>query len=361
MSDARAEDLSDQQAQSSPAPSSDAKQQKIKKSCKTDRLDTGEKEGFYHEPPLQKLAEYKKPSGKRKCKTKHLEEQGTRKRPYLAEDESFDTEHSEDTVAVPKEVMKQAESTRHRGSLPAKPRKQKQRKQLQQSTLLPNPQQETLQVPKRRQPMPREARSISVNENAGETLLQRAAYLGHQKVVLYCLKNNVCDIHHHDDLGYCALHEACFSGWLSIARLLLKNGAHVNCYAQGGIGPIHDAVLNDYLDIVHLLLSYGANPLLPCSGMTIFQMTRSNSMATFLAQNLTDLYGWSAHDPELYWDFYSSFVCNPIYESQFDVLENPPGPDEVGSAYNWTPDFVGLLPSLHNSCLMLSNINILVF
>lgn len=77
--------------------------------------------------------------------------------------------------------------------------------------------------------MPHEAHSISVNKNVGKTLLQRAAYLGYQEVILYCLKNRVCDIHHHDDSGYCALHKACFSGWQSMTRLLLKNEAHVNC------------------------------------------------------------------------------------------------------------------------------------
>uniref|UniRef100_A0A4W5K5A2 Uncharacterized protein n=1 Tax=Hucho hucho TaxID=62062 RepID=A0A4W5K5A2_9TELE len=40
-------------------------------------------------------------------------------------------------------------------------------------------------------PIPPEARRLIVNKNAGETLLQRAARLGYEEVVLYCLENRV--------------------------------------------------------------------------------------------------------------------------------------------------------------------------
>lgn len=249
------------------------------------RLNTGEEESSEHESPPQKPDNCEKPPRKRKRKRKHLDEQGTRKRPYLTEDDSSDTESTKDTVAVPRKVMKKEESTLHHSTLLANAYKQKPRKRLQQPTsqLTPQPATQKAPRPRPRRRMPYEARSIRVNKNAGETLLQRAAYLGCETVVRYCVKNNVCDIHHHDDSGYCALHEACSSGWLNIARFLLQNGAHVNCIAESGIGPIHDAVLNDHIGIVRLLLSYGADPMLPCSGKTIFQMPISQEMATFLA------------------------------------------------------------------------------
>lgn len=179
-------------------------------------------------------------------------------------------------------------------------------------------------------PIPPEARRLIVNKNAGETLLQRAARLGYEEVVLYCLENRVCEVNHRDYAGYCALHEACARGWLSIVQHLLDYGADINCSAQDGTRPIHDAVENDHLDVVRILLSYGADPTLATySGRGLLKMTHSDSMERFLTDYFADLQGRSDDDPGIYWEFYGSAVCETSEEGGvYDILADPPGPDD---------------------------------
>ncbi|XP_059959597.1 BCL-6 corepressor-like [Mesoplodon densirostris] len=221
-----------------------------------------------------------KPSGKRPCKTKHLIPQEPRRGLLLPGDSYVDNADGKDQK--PLDRLQQL--------LPAS-----QASQLTCSSSRP----ETTQS----RPMPPEARRLIVNKNAGETLVQQASWLGYEEVVLYCLENKICDVNHRDYAGYCAPHEACARGWLNIVRHLLEYGADVNCSAQDGSGPLHDAVKNDHLEIVRLLLSYGADPTLATySGRTIKKVNHSELLEKFLTE--------------------------PDDESGYDVLANPPRPED---------------------------------
>ncbi|XP_077473044.1 BCL-6 corepressor isoform X2 [Stigmatopora argus] len=296
-------------------------------------------------PPLKlrRHSDADKPKGKRPCKTKHT---GPRERERRKEDEPDspgpDTEMAADDADVDDEASERREAKRKRSASPdGYPRSPAEPHSPAAVAPRPPPPHAgglppevggahgTPEAPAVR-PIPPEARRLIVNKNAGETLLQRAARLGYEEVVLYCLENRVCEVNHRDYAGYCALHEACARGWLGIVQHLLDYGADINCSAQDGTRPIHDAVENDHLDVVRVLLSYGADPTLATySGRGLLKMTHSDIMERFLTDYFADLQGSADGDPGLYWEFYGSAVCESAEEGgAYDILADPPGPDE---------------------------------
>ncbi|XP_018085379.1 BCL-6 corepressor-like protein 1 isoform X2 [Xenopus laevis] len=239
-----------------------------------------------------------KPSGKRKCKTKHIG--GS----LDAEVKGKTRRNSQSPKSSP---LKSPSSRKSRD--PDTPCRSRRTSTLGSSDT-PSAQH-----------IPPEARRLIVNKNAGETLLQRAARLGYKDVVLYCLQRDLGDINHRDNAGYTALHEACARGWTDILQLLLDNGANVNCSAQDGTRPIHDAVVNDNLETVWLLLSYGADPTLATySGQTPMKLASSKIMRKFLSNYLGDLRGHSDGDPNASWDFYSSSILGGKDEVGHDIV-----------------------------------------
>ncbi|XP_063102475.1 BCL-6 corepressor-like protein 1 isoform X2 [Cavia porcellus] len=241
-----------------------------------------------------------KPSGKRKCKTKHMAN--------VSEEAKGKGRWSQQKTRSPKS------STPAKPTEPCTPCKSRSA----------GPE-EASESPTARQ-IPPEARRLIVNKNAGETLLQRAARLGYKDVVLYCLQKDSEDVNHRDNAGYTALHEACSRGWTDILNILLEHGANVNCSAQDGTRPVHDAVVNDNLETIWLLLSYGADPTLATySGQTAMKLASSDTMKRFLSDHLSDLQGRAEGDPGVSWDFYSSSVLEQKDGFACDLLHNPPG------------------------------------
>ncbi|KAG7246522.1 hypothetical protein CRUP_036054, partial [Coryphaenoides rupestris] len=175
--------------------------------------------GGYHESEMSPEGS-DKPSGKRKFKSKHTDNEEQKAKPKrsslgkraasLALNEETNAKKSTSPPATPKASLSPPPGKKGSAGWGGGP-----------------------ESPPRK-PIPPEVRRLIVNKNAGETLLQRAARLGYQDVVLYCLEKDVREVNRRDNAGYTALHEASSRGWTQIVQVLLKHGADVNCSAQDG-------------------------------------------------------------------------------------------------------------------------------
>ncbi|XP_074505529.1 uncharacterized protein bcorl1 isoform X2 [Sebastes fasciatus] len=259
-----------------------------------------------------------KPSGKRKFKSKHLSDNDEQKEPKEPKEPKIKTKRSSlgkraASLALDDDGadVKRTESLPPtQKGLPSCPSNKKGSSGRSSGSESP---------PKRA--VPPEVRRLIVNKNAGETLLQRAARLGYQDVVQYCLEKDIREVNRRDNAGYTALHEASSRGWTQIVQMLLKHGADVNCSAQDGTRPLHDAVASDNLPIVWLLLNHGADPTLATySGHTPVKLAHSPSMKTFLTDYFTDLEDRKERDPSSPWDFYSTSLFETDQEPCWDFL-----------------------------------------
>ncbi|MEJ1275901.1 BCL6 co-repressor-like 1 [Cricetulus griseus] len=217
------------------------------------------------------LENSEKPSGKRKCKTKHM-------------------------ANVSEEARSKGRWSQQKTRSCKSPSPVKPTEACTPSKCRSAGPEEASESPTARQ-IPPEARRLIVNKNAGETLLQRAARLGYKE----CLKSFE------------------FYIW----------SCHLVTSARGR--PVHDAVVNDNLETIWLLLSYGADPTLATySGQTAMKLASSDNMKRFLSDHLSDLQGRAEGDPRASWDFYSSSVLEKKDGFACDLLHNPPGSAEQG-------------------------------
>ncbi|XP_064638388.1 uncharacterized protein LOC135494394 isoform X2 [Lineus longissimus] len=189
------------------------------------------------------------------------------------------------------------------------------------------------EMPDTRQ-VPPEMKRMVVNKNSGETILHRAARLGYEDVVIYCLETGTAAVNARDNAGYTPLHECCVRGHLNIAKYLINYGANVNCSATDGTRPIHDAVDHDRLEVVRLLLSHGADPLLATySGRTPMKAARYPKMRAFLKGFLADLNGPNEEEGETPtpWEFNgSSYYSDPTTNTGFAIFSDLPSDPEDG-------------------------------
>lgn len=163
-----------------------------------------------------------------------------------------------------------------------------------------------------------------VNKGHGETVLHRAARLGVNDVVGYCMEKLEYAPSVADNAGYTPLHEACSQGHYHIAKLLLLFGADVSASAQGGIRPLHEAVENGDVHLVRLLLSYGADPhLATYSGQSPLSLATDKQTRMLLEHHVNDVQGYGSASV---WNFDDSTLTREPEDVDRLLWSLPPAP-----------------------------------
>ncbi|XP_025190680.1 protein piccolo-like isoform X1 [Melanaphis sacchari] len=166
-----------------------------------------------------------------------------------------------------------------------------------------------------------------VNKGHGETVLHRAARLGVDDVVGYCIEKLEYAPSVADNAGYTPLHEACSQGHYHIAKLLLLFGADVSASAQGGIRPLHEAVENGDVHLVRLLLSYGADPhLATYSGQSPLSLATDKQTRMLLEHHVNDVQGYGSASV---WNFDDSTLTHEPEDVDRLLWCLPPAPSPV--------------------------------
>eukprot|EP01059_Diplonema_ambulator_P033275 TRINITY_DN688_c0_g1_i2.p1 TRINITY_DN688_c0_g1~~TRINITY_DN688_c0_g1_i2.p1 ORF type:complete len:261 (+),score=74.71 TRINITY_DN688_c0_g1_i2:651-1433(+) len=95
-------------------------------------------------------------------------------------------------------------------------------------------------------------------ENAyGWTPLRCACHFNNEAAIMFLAQHSAIDSKNKD--GESALHIAAYYGKLAIARLLIDEGADVNCKDNFGCTPLHDAARAGAVEVAKLLLGKGAD------------------------------------------------------------------------------------------------------
>lgn len=94
----------------------------------------------------------------------------------------------------------------------------------------------------------------------GFTALGLACYFGKDEVARYLvLKGADVNLPSKNGFNVFPLHSAVAGNFVSISKMLIENGAHVNIVQQSGLTPLHSAAQNGNVELIILLLEKGAD------------------------------------------------------------------------------------------------------
>ncbi|TAH02866.1 MAG: ankyrin repeat domain-containing protein [Sphingobacteriales bacterium] len=101
----------------------------------------------------------------------------------------------------------------------------------------------------------------------GFTPLGLAAYFGNDEIARYLVLKGA-DVNLTSNNGYfiSPLHSAIAGNYTQIAKMLIQNGALINCVQKTGITPLHSAAENGNIEIIILLLEKGADVTIRMEG-----------------------------------------------------------------------------------------------